>query len=271
MATAKVIEDSISTTGQRVTTLQLEYPRLVHAELMTHRTFSRNASSSRAIPVAKMIDQVRNNPATPVHWSKNQPGMQAREEVEEKDVARTLWIKAANDAADHAERMMKLGLHKQVANRILEPFQFIHVVVTATEWDNFFELRDHADADPNIRALAVAMREAMRYHQPRLLDFQQWHLPYIKREERGMPIENLLRMSSARCARVSYLKHDGGSPSIEDDFALYDRLVGSNPIHASPTEHQATPDPMGVDRAHWGNFQGWVQHRKIVEDRFGNV
>lgn len=276
---AKVIEDSVSSAGKRLTTLQLKYPRFIHAEFMTHRVFSRNASSSRAIPVAKMIEAVRTEPAMPIHWGKNQPGMQANEQLTgvELNDAKHCWLAAAQSAANVAEKMMAIGLHKQVANRVLEPFQHIHVIVTATEWDNFFALRAHPDAQPEIQALAVAIRDAMTHHQPRELADDEWHLPYIRDEERGLPIEQLVKMSAARCARVSYLKHDGVAPSLEDDLTLYERLVGSMPIHASPIEHQAAPDTLWsfdegeTEKWEWpelhGNFVGWKQYRKMVEHR----
>jgi len=262
---ARVIEDSISPGGVRLTTLQLRYPRFIHAEFMTHRVFSRNASSSRAIPVAKMIEQVRTNPAMPVHWGKNQPGMQASAEMQGQELETMMraWQQAAREAAATAEFMEKHGLHKQVANRILEPFQFISVIVTATEWDNFFALRAHPDAQPEIQALAIVMKTAMEQSTPKALKHGVWHLPYVQDQEREqLDIETLLKASAARCARVSYLTHDGENPTIEKDIALYDRLVGSVPLHASPIEHQASP--IGADQ--WsGNFRGWQQYRKIVE------
>lgn len=276
---ARVVEDSIGQAGVRLTTLQLTYPRFIHAEFMTHRVFSRNASSSRAIPVAKIIEQVRNNPAMPIHWGKNQPGMQAREELTGSDLerAQNAWRYAAEKAAQIAEDMNLIGAHKQVANRILEPFQFIHVVVTATEWDNFFLLRDHKDAQPEIRELAGLMREAMDHSHPKLLYPGEWHLPYVTYEERlDHSAQMLVKLSAARCARTSYNKHDGTSPDAESDAELFGQLVirpytdkrgnvlgDDDPIHASPIEHQATPLR---DAQRWsGNFRGWFQHRKAVE------
>lgn len=282
MITAKVIEDSVSEAGVRLTTLQLCYPRFIHAEFMTHRVFSRNASSSRAIPVAKMLEMVRNEPAMPVHWGKNQPGMQAHEELGEyeKNVAQELWMRAARLAAQTAEEMSNLGLHKQVANRILEPFQHIHVVVTATEWDNFYALRAHPDAQPEFHELALAIKAATEASVPKLVELGNWHLPYVTAEERAANVADpipLVKASAARCARVSYLKHDGTSPSMEEDLALYDRLVGGVPIHASPVEHQAVPDQENygdMASGNWsqpalhGNFTGWIQYRKLVEQQF---
>lgn len=277
--TAKVIEHSVAYNGVELITFQLRYPRLVHSEFMTHRVFSRNASSSRAIPVQKMIDQVRNDPAMPCHWGKNQPGMQAREELtgEALEATKRAWREAAMDAATHAEHMMKYGAHKQVANRILEPFQFINVIVTSTEWSNFFELRDHEDADPNIAKLARAMWIAKSASTPTLRKFERgvasgWHLPYVTPQER-LRLEDspllLAKVSGARCARVSYLTHDKQQPVMEDDLDLYDRLVGGVPLHASPVEHQAYPLPTSSS---WDkNFRGWHQHRSLVEHEIYNA
>ena len=297
---AQVIELSLhpSGEGKHLITMQLRYPRFIHSEFMTHRVFSRNASSSRAIPVNKMLEQVRNEPAMPIHWGKNQPGMQAFEEWSEcveleemvefdcpgdsplfvsQQVPVTIqlaWKRAANEAANIAEAMNKAGYHKQVVNRILEPFQFISVIVTATEWDNFFELRDHPDAQPEIRELARVMKQAIDQSRPTLLDYGQWHLPYVSQAERAIyNVDSCLKLSTARCARVSYLNHDGTTPDPEKDFELFDRLVGSTPIHASPIEHQATPDRFDcpdapadwANKKAWGNFTTWVQHRKLFE------
>lgn len=270
---AKIIADSVGYYGgamSRLTTIQLRYPRLVHSELMTHRVFSRNASSSRAIPVAKMIEQVRTDPAAPYVWTTNKPGMQGDVVTDPALIAKYdhMWLHAANQAADNAEVLMGEGLHKQVVNRILEPFQWISVIVTATEWANWFELRNHKDADPTIKRLAEVMLEAMEASTPKHLEAGEWHLPYVSKEEKSaLPIATLVKISAARCARVSYLTHDGEFPDVDKDIALYERLVGSRPLHASPIEHQArvlnvSNDEIGLN----GNFSPlWVQHRKLLE------
>lgn len=270
---AKIIADSVGYYGgamSRLTTIQLRYPRLVHSELMTHRVFSRNASSSRAIPVAKMIEQVRTDPAAPYVWTTNKPGMQGDVVTDPELIAKydQMWIEAANQAADNAEVLMGEGLHKQVVNRILEPFQWISVIVTATEWANWFELRNHKDADPTIKRLAEVMLAAMEESEPKHLIAGEWHLPYVSKEEKSaLPIATLVKISAARCARVSYLTHDGAFPDVDKDIALYERLVGSRPLHASPIEHQArvinlNNDEIGLN----GNFSPlWVQHRKLLE------
>lgn len=266
----KIIADSINENGQRITTFQLKYPRFIHSEVMTHRVFSRNASSSRAIPVKKMIEQVRNNPAMPIHWGANQSGMQAVDELTEKSLSyvKNEWLFAAINAASTAETMQKLGLHKQVSNRILEPFQHIHVVLTATDFDNFLELRYHEDAQPEIYALASLIKDALETNKPKLLKQGEWHLPYVSDSEKeSLDIDTQLKLSTARCCRVSYLNHDQTKPEIEKDVALFERLVGSAPLHASPLEHQARPENK-LEFCGVSNLKGWVQYRKLFEKEF---
>lgn len=278
----KIVADSISESGKRITTFQLKYPRFIHAEAKTHRVMSnhtaiefdlgvmedkdlsKSAGSSRAVPVLRMIEQVRTNPAMPIHWGKNQSGMQAKEELTGDDLAhaKQLWITAAESAADRADKMSFWGAHKQIVNRIIEPFQHMHTVLTATEFDNFFELRIHEDAQPEIYALALTMKQAMDNSEPRILKVGEWHLPYVK--ETNMNSTLACKISAARCCRVSYLKHDGSNPSIDEDLALFERLVGSEPLHASPLEHQATPHKIGAC-GFSGNLKDWAQHRKIYE------
>lgn len=272
---AKVIADSVAAHGGRITTLQLRYWRAIHSEFCTHRVFSKNASSSRAVPLAKMIEQVERDPAGPVHWGRNEPGMQSRSELGGllKMSAQQQWEEARQAALKHVRFMATIGVSKQVANRLLEPFSHIDVVVTSTDFTNFFALRDHPDAQPEMQELARAMRRAIDESTPDPLAVGAWHLPYLTEREiedlfntmtSVVDIAGLLcKISAARCARVSYLKHDQSAPSIDDDLKLYDRLVGSEPRHASPCEHQATPfaDPKQRSR----NFVGWLQYRELVE------
>lgn len=280
----KIIEDSISAAGKRITTMQVKFHRYILPEFNTHRVFSRNFSSSRAIPTKKLIEQVLTDPAIPVHWGKNQPGMQAHGELE-KDALRAAqqeWVIASRSAAAHAERLFEIGAHKQIVNRLIEPFLWSNGIVTATEWDNWFELRAHEDAQPEIQELAYKMQEAMAESKPKLLQTSEWHLPYVTEDERTDEFfhrdENvgmLQKISAARCCRVSYLKHDGTKPNVEEDLALFERLAGSVPLHASPLEHQATPDIIvpgtRSEMAHWaqsashGNLKGWIQYRKMWE------
>lgn len=267
---AEIVADSISAEGVRLTTLQLRYPRWIHSELMTHRVFSRNASSSRAVPVHRLIDDIERDPAVPLFWGRNQPGMQAAAELngDDRDRAGDAWHCALQAALTWAREIASAGAHKQIVNRVLEPFQWMHTIVTATEWDNFFDLRCHPDAQPEFQALANAIRTAMDESSPvkRASGTQwasSWHLPYVSDDERAnLHPHTLPKISAARCARVSYLKHDGTIPSIEDDMALFERLVGSKPLHASPIEHQACA-ASSVARSR--NFLGWHQYRDLFE------
>lgn len=278
---ARIIEDSISdiyvregSYGPRLTTFLLTYPRFIHAELMTHRVFSRNASSSRAIPIMKMIKMIREDPATFVHWGTNKPGMQAGEELTgfRLRMVKYLWILGMFFMTTLASMASRLGAHKQIVNRMTEPWAHITVVVTATEWDNFWDLRCHPDAQPEFRTLAYKMKELYDRSAPKKLKPGEWHLPFVSTAEREqIGSEHMqCRVSTARCARTSYLTHDNKKPRLDADINLFNRLVGSTPIHASPTEHQATPD--GRNNGRWenpdehGNLEGWIQFRKLIED-----
>ncbi len=262
---AIIVADSIGTNEKRITTMQLKFHRFILPEFNTHRMFSRNASSSRAIPTEKLIEQVRNRPVMPVHWGKNQAGMQAKEELtgNELEAAKMNWLVSAENAATSAQAMLSNGVHKQIVNRVLEPFLPINVIVTATEWDNFFELRDHPDAQPEMQELARCMKVAMQESEPRLRQYREWHLPYITDGENDEWHSKILaKISAARCARVSYLKHDGTPSTPKEDLALFDKLIMSKPSHSSPAEHQAFFDPT-IESSR--NFKGgWVQFRAIL-------
>lgn len=271
---AKVIADSFNDVNERrITTLQLRYPRFIHSEFMTHRQFSRNASSSRAIPVERLIQDVIDDTAMPLYWGKNQKGMQASEECNELieyDYWESLatreeaWEIARHNAIIMARAFANAGYHKQVVNRLLEPFAHINVVVTSTEWSNFFALRDHPDAEPHIAHLAREMKKAMEESCPESLNIGQWHTPYVTEEETS-DVPTRIKVSVARCARVSYMTHDGRVPSLLDDLVLYDRLLAGVPLHASPAEHQATPYTFSVFPPETcGNFTDWVQYRKLL-------
>jgi hypothetical protein len=215
--------------------------------------------------VKKILSAIWKDPAMPIHWGANQAGMQAKAEVSDfkQYVAEKLWRGCGKLACTFAYGMTLIGLHKQVANRITEPWQHISVIVTATEWKNFFDLRDHPDAQPEIRELATQIKIAMEESEPEELKKGEWHLPYVSEAERTMySDEDLKKISAARCARVSYLTHDGQKPNPEADIKLHDRLVGSIPIHASPVEHQATPS---MTNNWYKNFRGWIQYRVEVE------
>lgn len=272
---ARVVADSVSRAGVRLTTMELRYPRFIHSELMTHRVFSRNAASSRAIPVARMLAQVTDDPALPVHWGADRPGMQAREELDGPARASALscWLAARDQAVERVRELLALGLHKQVANRLLEPWQWIVTLVTATDWDNFYALRDHPDAQPEMQGLAAAMLAAHNGSVPAVVELGGWHLPYVAQANeldaravyaahQAFPDRTAmacgLACSVARCARVSILRHDGQAPDPEADVRLHDRLLAAG--HMSPFEHQATPQNPPLERS--GNLLGWNQYRK---------
>lgn len=265
----KIIADSIaSTTGKRITTFELTYPRIIHSEIMTHRVFSRNAMSSRAVPIKTMIDLVKTSPAKPVEWGKNNPGMQSKAllDPEMRQYVESEWETAAANAARSASLMDTYGAHKQIANRILEPFQMMRTVLTTTEFANFEWLRVDPDADPTFYELARLMAEARDKSTPELLRPGMWHTPYVAHTiagadfngddpfgyavfepgvtdeypgtYRSITLEEALAISASCCAQVSYRRLDG---TYEKAMSIYGRLLTGNKVHASPFEHQATP------------------------------
>jgi hypothetical protein len=293
---AQILSDSASPAGHRLTTLEVTFPRFVLAEFNTHRVFSRNSASSRAIPIAKQLRRVIEDPYLPIEFGSNQPGMQAGPTLsgEKGDAAEREWLSARDDAvrrvlglvtepelaasADPLELLAQvegarqaggppaewLNVHKQVANRLLEPFMWHTVIVTATEWENFWNLRCHADAQPEIRLVAEKMRAAVETSEPVELDYGEWHLPLIRAEDReGASTEDLIKVSAGRCARVSYLTH-AGKRDLDADVALHDRLLTSG--HMSPLEHPARPlSEEELAAGDWcGNFRGWCSYRKQV-------
>lgn len=272
---ADIVLDSISPEGKRITTLELEFPRYILAELGTHRVLSRNSSSSRAIPLKKAIESTKEKFVTPVRWGKNQSGMQpSLENLEGKDlqIAKEAWIWAADACIRAATIFAEVGLHKQWAARCLEWFGTIRLVVTATEWGGMFMLRDHPAAQDEISYLIQAIKTAMNESTPQELKEGDWHLPYISEGDcHLLELEDLLKVSAARCARVSYKTVHGVTSTLEEDVALFKRLAPDdmgedNPFHASPTEHQARPSKPYEDTLHCtGNLVGWVQHRKVIE------
>ena len=289
LITAKIIADSVSPEGIRMTTMEIEYPRFILAELNTHRMLSKNSASSRAIPVKAMHDHIRENTAGPVYWGKNQAGMKAKEALDLEDTieAMMIWEHARDSAIEYSQELAELEVHKQITNRITEPWMTMKTVISGTEWANFFWLRAHADAQPEIHELATKMRDAYLNSIPVDMNPLDWHLPYVttRRNERGV-IEyfdanevwlttNEARIISASCcAQVSYRKSDD---SVEKAKKIFAQLIESQPCHASPVEHQATPmfrpdsfadlGTTHIDRSGqaWsGNLRGWVQFRKLI-------
>lgn len=269
MITAELICDSVNPAGNRLSTFVLTYPRFIHSEFMTHRCFSRNAASSRAIPIYKMIQAVNENTAMPIFWGKNQKGMQAAEEIVDvqRQQSKAWWMQAAfNATLEAGYSQASFDLHKQIANRVLEPFSHITVIATASDVGlrNFFALRAHKDAQPEFQALAYAMLGPWLDKNVTTLKWGDWHIPFydptLKNECEN--IYGAIRICTGRIARVSYLTHDG----VRDpgaDLDLHDRLLTSK--HMSPFEHCAQAR---FERAHWGsNFgTGWLQYRKTLNE-----
>ncbi|HET8884319.1 MAG TPA: FAD-dependent thymidylate synthase [Candidatus Saccharimonadales bacterium] len=288
---AKVLADSISEAGDRLTTMEVTLPRIVLAEFNTHRMFSRNSASSRAIPPAKQIQRVLDDPFIPVYWGVNEKGMQATAELEgdDRQAALDKWLEARDAAVHYASNLAVMNVHKQTLNRLLEPFMWQTIIVTATEWSNFYALRANPDAQPEIRIAAEMMQAEHSTSQPTVLTNGEWHLPLIQPDERDGVFEKTLnarQISAARCARVSYLTQDGVR-DYSADLTLYRRLVSGG--HMSPLEHVATPfeysetgyvfNDHGLSArvpriSPWsGNFHGWKQFRKTIvnENDFSKI
>jgi thymidylate synthase ThyX len=289
--TAKIIADSISPEKVRMTTMEIEYPRFILAELNTHRMLSKNSASSRAIPVKSMHEHIQRSPAEPVYWGKNQAGMQAKKQISGPDLteAKYIWGKAKEDALHWSGALAtRLEVHKQVANRITEPWMTMKTVISGTEWRNFFWLRCHADAQPEIHELAMKMRDAYLASTVKELKPGEWHVPYVTTyrdthtkefhyldsSDKYITAEEARIISASCCAQVSYRKNDD---SFEKAEKIYRQLIESQPCHASPVEHQATPmqrpdcfadlGTTHLDRTNqaWsGNLRGWIQHRKLI-------
>ena len=314
---ATMIADSINYQGVRICTMELEYPRFIHAEAKTHRMIkfggsevyfeqdvslmderdlSRNASSSRAVPTLKAIDQVADNMAVPLYWGANQGGMQAGGEVANVDMCQGWWQTAFSGAAECSKHLHENNLHKQHAARLIESFQMMKTLVTLTEFDNFFNLRLHPDAQPEIMRLAYEMYQAMQNSEPMLLKAGEWHLPYItimrnpKNDDllyfsgsERVTLEQAQRISASCCAQTSYRKTD---TSLEKADFVFDRLIQSDVLHSSPFEHLATPSRdqskniNGLDEGithtdrsgnHWsGNLREWISYRHLLPNNTCN-
>lgn len=257
-----------------ICTLVVELPLFIWAQMLTHRDFSRNGASARAIPVKTLIQQTIDNKVTPVYWGANKSGMQADAELtkDKQKQANKVWRTAASAARRAARKLDAIGAHKQIANRVLAPYSHIRVVITSTEWDNFYALRDHKDAQPEIESVAKAMRAAMRDSTPMLLKRGEWHLPFINvlRTKKGklhyysegerVTLGEAKKISASCCAQASYRKLDF---SIEKAVSIFESLVCSVPIHASPFEHQAKAKLIPFIRSR--NFVGWQQYRVEIE------
>lgn len=291
----RMIKDSISSSGIRLRTFELEYQRMFHSETMTHRMLSKNSSSTRAIPVARAIQIVEEKTAKPIHWGSNNPGMQSNTELTgaQKEAAEATWTAMRDSVISFVKILSdKDGIngHKQWAGRALETFSFIKVVLTGTELVNLWHLRDHKDAQPEFHELAKLMQQVSNMSTPTLLHPGEWHLPYVDLIDgkyfvgsEQVSLEVARKVSASCAAQCSYRKLDD---SIEKAEKVFDMLhVGDDsgqPAHASPLEHQATPmddysksfNPdtwqRGIthvrrDGSLWsGNLRGWVQFRQLI-------
>ena len=276
MISAKVVADSINESGNRITSLVVVIPRIVLAELNTHRALSKNSASSRAIPNAKMLKMVEEDPFIPIAFQKDHKGMQGTEYFTEAEVKMNgimeEWLGARDYALYRAKSLHEKGVTKQLCNRVLEPFMYHTVLITATEWENFMALRNHEDAEIHIQAAAVKILEALNASTPSLLKIGEWHIPFgdtldhtrirkMLSESDIIPYAVLqsamVEIATARCARVSYLNFEG-KDDYEADVTLHDQLLQSG--HMSPFEHcaqAASGDTIS------GNFVGYVQYRKM--------
>lgn len=303
---AKMLADSMSPTGHRITSMEVTMPRIVLAEFNTHRDKSRNSASSRAIPIKKMLEKVKTDPFIPRKWPKNGKGMQADGWLDEagSELARAFWLDGRDRAVDIVSMMEKHGVHKQITNRLLEPFLFHTIIVTATEWANSFNLRLDKNAQLEIRDGFELLHNLYESSQPVDVDYGQWHLPLVRGNdhgkllEEGFSVKNIAKISCGRCGRVSYLTHDGIRDPKADVDIVDEKFVANG--HMSPLEHAARPmypdeyelfsqpafkivnvdgeerlvrDPDGKPRHFCGNVEGWIQYRKLVpnEDVFQHM
>ena len=274
--TAKVICDSISEQGVRLTTFEIEYPRIVMSEFNTMRAISKNSSSSRAIPVSKMLEHTKTINLKPVYFGSKKSGMQAGEELVGQSLtdAQAVWEGALTNAVADAKLLDNIGVAKEVTNRLVEPFQLVKVVCTATDWDNFFNLRLHPDSDPNICMLAYKMYKAMEEFKPYELKDGEYHLPYVNvgwngkgemcycdEDFNSVELEQAIKLSAASCASVSY-RTEG--MTLEKADKIFDMLIKAEVIHSSPFEHIATPvkpkyNELGYVRVNCSEPQSWEE------------
>lgn len=261
MIHARIVADSVNPAGDRLVSFLLTYHRYIHSEFMTHRVLSRNAASSRARPVGKVLASISQCMAEPVSWGVNQGGMQAGGELSgwRRWLARLLWRTSGHVAVLFARGLNALGAHKQVVNRVTEPYSHITVLASGTDWGNFFNLRCHPDAQPEIQALAYAMLDAYQASAPRELRAGRWHLPFAdKYLAEGLTEPQLLKITTARAARLSYMTFEGDIDHAKD-YDLHDRLLKSG--HFSPFEHAARAM---TESKRVGNFRGFFPYRKTL-------
>lgn len=267
----KVIADSINPdTGKRITTLAIKIPRIILSEHNTHRSLSRNFSSSRAIPAKKLRKEAWEHPFVPIYWGANKSGMSADQQLTgfNLSMAKFSWKLAGKFAVMFHKMMELVGVHKQTCNRIIEPWMSVVGTITSTEWDNFLRLRYDRNAQPEIIVLAKKIHDAIKASEPTVPE-NGIHLPFIDEEERRtFPIDQLIKISVARCCRTSYANCLGKKSQPEEDIKLYHRLLGNG--HFSPFEHIALiPNHSRVAKELQydlqRNFRGWYQLRAFIQ------
>lgn len=260
---ATILADSVSPSGYRLTTMLVTFPRFILAEFNTHRVLSRNSASSRAIPIRKQIKRVIYFPFVPIGFGGAQGGMVAAADLQgwKARTARQMWLKSRWAAIAAAFVLDRLGVHKAFANRLLEPWIWHTVIVTATEWDNLFALRTDEAAQPEFRTIAEMMRNARASSTPKALRVGEWHLPMVKPADGRL--DQLPWASAGRCARVSFDNHNR-MEAVEKSIDRAAMLSKSG--HWSPFEHQARV-ANSVTGAASGNLSGdWHQFRKMFDN-----
>lgn len=259
---AKVITDSVSEAGVRISSVELQFPRFVLPQILMHRLWSRSCESLRARPTKSKVAEVEATPYCPV-FRKNQKGMVAGEPLDyySSVTAEQIWNRAAAEAAKTAAELAAIGVAKETANRLLEPFAYQKMLVTATDFSNFLRLRLADDAQPEIQQLAICLKNALDSSIPEYVTINEWHLPYVPPElTYEYSPEQLRDICAARCARVSYCTHDG-TVDVAKDFALARKLAED--FHTNAFEHAATPS---IDESkRYANYKGWVSSRYDME------
>lgn len=262
MIDALVVADSMSPRGARITTIEATIPKFILAELNKHRIISNNAQSTRAMPLAKQIELVENDPFIPVFWGLNQSGMSASVSHDDPELMLTLWLDARDSAVRHARLFLEQNIHKQTAGRLLEPFSWCKVVLTATTWTNFLTLRQAANAQPEIQELARLVKRSLEDSRPIMRPYGEWHAPYVTDDERVSHSKDVAALSAARCARVSYGRQNE-SKGFVADMERFSSLVADK--HWSAMEHQAESMEL-LSGAGFKNLTGWKNLRSNFEN-----
>ncbi len=261
-----IVYSECEKTGKRIATFVLNVPKFIQPHLNSHRALSKNSASSRAVPAKKMRTKVIISPFIPVYFGENKAGMQSGEPLKgfRLNIAKVVWLWSRYIIVFFHFIGEKINLHKEILNRLIEPWIMTEVILTGTEWSNFLKLRNNSAAQPEIQAVAKQISDIFESSTPTKLKVGEWHTPFLKEEEKGLSIDLQKKICTARCARVSYFLFDGKQSNLESDTKLCERLLSSG--HWSPFEHVAQAMD-SEDRS--GNFVGWKQYRKEFEQENG--